>query len=156
MQNLANPAFETEMNGNVEEGHAGWAALERDREEIPGKPSVIALPVPRPYKSRLAKEALALSLPEAIAAFISWMITASGWGYRERDIAVLFRKRNYGKIDLTREVVRALEARGVPHLLAGSKSFHRREEVETLRAALTARSEERRVGKECRSRWSPY
>ena len=27
---------------------------------------------------------------------------------------------------------------GVAHLLAGSKSFHRREEVETLRAALTA------------------
>lgn len=138
IQHFVNAAFETEMNGNVEEGHAGWAALERDREEIAGRPSVIALPVPRPYKSRLAKEALAHSLPEAIAAFISWMITASGWGYRERDIAVLFRKRNYGKVDLTREVVRALEARGVPHLLAGSKSFHRREEVETLRAALTA------------------
>ena len=25
-----------------------------------------------------------------------------------------------------------------------------------LAAAITARSEERRVGKECRSRWSPY
>jgi ATP-dependent helicase/nuclease subunit A len=31
-----------------------------------------------------------------------------------------------------------LEARGVAHLLAGSKSFHHREEVETVRAALTA------------------
>jgi ATP-dependent exoDNAse (exonuclease V) beta subunit len=82
---------------------------------------------------------LALSLPEAIAAFVAWIVSDEcKWGYRERDIAVLFRKRNYGKIDLTREVVRALEARGVPHLLAGSKSFHRREEVETLRAALTA------------------
>jgi ATP-dependent exoDNAse (exonuclease V) beta subunit len=126
------------MTGSVEDGHAGWAALERDREEIAGRPSVIVLPVPKPYKMRLAKEALALSLPEAIAAFIAWMVRESGWGIGERDIAVLFRKRNYGKIDLTREVVRALEARGVPHLLAGSKSFHRREEVETLRAALTA------------------
>src|SRR6202011_5627085 len=34
--------------------------------------------------------------------------------------------------------VRALEARSIPHLLVGSRSFHRREEVETLRAALTA------------------
>src|SRR5262249_17802572 len=48
------------------------------------------------------------------------------------------RKRNYGATDLTRETVRALEARGIPHLLAGSKSFHHREEVETLWAALTA------------------
>jgi ATP-dependent helicase/nuclease subunit A len=138
IQQFVNAAFETEMTGSVEEGHAGWAPLERDREEIEGRPSVIVLPVPKPYKMRLAKEAVAQSLPEAIAAFIAWVVQESGWGVRERDIAVLFRKRNYGKIDLTREVVRALEARGVPHLLAGSKSFHRREEVETLRAALTA------------------
>ncbi len=139
IQQFVNAAFETEMNGSVEDGHAGWAPLERDRDPIPGRPSVIVLPVPKPYKTRLAKEALAQSLPEAIAAFIAWMLSDQcEWGYRERDIAVLFRKRNYGKIDLTREAVRALEARGVPHLLAGSKSFHRREEVETLRAALTA------------------
>ena len=30
------------------------------------------------------------------------------------------------------------------------------EQARTLRDALVARSEERRVGKECRSRWSPY
>ena len=29
-------------------------------------------------------------------------------------------------------------------------------EVAIISLALTARSEERRVGKECRSRWSPY
>ena len=40
--------------------------------------------------------------------------------------------------DLTQEYVRALEARGIPHLLVGSKSFHRREEVGTLRTALRA------------------
>src|SRR2546421_12661098 len=28
--------------------------------------------------------------------------------------------------------------------------------AETIRTALAMRSEERRVGKECRSRWSPY
>src|SRR3989449_10410976 len=35
-----------------------------------------------------------------------------------------------------------------PYFLAGGPDFHSEEEL--------ARSEERRVGKECRSRWSPY
>ena len=138
LQQFINTAFETEMSGDVEHGHAEWAALERYREEIPDQPSVIVLPVPRPYKTRLAKEAVAKSLPDAIAAFVDWIVRESGWGFKERDIAILFRKRNWGKVDLQREVVRALEARGVSHLVAGSKTFHRREEVETLRAALTA------------------
>src|SRR5204862_613938 len=65
-------------------------------------------------------------------------LNESGWGFQARDIAVLFRRRTQAGQDLTREYARALEARGVDHLLAGSKSFHHREEVETLRAALTA------------------
>ena len=101
-------------------------------------PSVIVLPVPRPYKTRIAKEAINRSLPDAIAAFIDWLVNQSGWKFRARDIAVLFRRRTQAGSDLTREYARALEARLIPHLLAGSKSFHRREEVETLRAALTA------------------
>ena len=31
-----------------------------------------------------------------------------------------------------------------------------RSTVEAILSAIAARSEERRVGKECRSRWSPY
>src|SRR5262249_28296674 len=51
---------------------------------------------------------------------------------------ILFRRfTNYGT-DLTQEYVRALEARGIAHLLVGSKSFHRREEVGTIRTALRA------------------
>jgi len=65
-------------------------------------------------------------------------VQESGWGFKARDIAILFRRRTQGGQDLTREYARALEARSVDHLLAGSKSFHHREEVETLRAALTA------------------
>jgi len=37
---------------------------------------------------------------------------------------------------------------------AGVKALHRR--VDSAINAICARSEERRVGKECRSRWSPY
>ncbi|MEO8099526.1 MAG: UvrD-helicase domain-containing protein [Acidobacteriota bacterium] len=135
IQNFVNAAFETEMSGD---GHAEYSPLQQDRPEIPGRPSVIALPVPKPYKMRLSKEAVNKSLPDAIAAFIAWLVNESGWGYAARDIAVLFRRRTQAGQDLTREYARALEARGVEHLLAGSKSFHHREEVETVRAALTA------------------
>lgn len=135
IQHFVNAAFSTEMTGD---GHATYVPLEQHRENIAGRPSVIALPVPRPYKSRLAKEAVNKSLPDAIAAFIAWLTQESGWGYQSRDIAVLFRRRTQAGQDLTREYARALEARGVEHLLAGSKSFHRREEVETMRVALTA------------------
>ncbi len=135
IQQFVNASFETEMDGD---GHAEWFPLERSRDEIEGRPSVIALPVPKPYKTRLSKEAVNKSLPDAIAAFIAWLLQESGWGYKARDVAVLFRRRTQAGVDLTREYARALEARGVDHLLAGSKSFHHREEVETLRAALTA------------------
>jgi ATP-dependent helicase/nuclease subunit A len=138
IQQFVNAAFETEMTGNVDSGQADWAPLEEDRVDPEGRPSVIVLPVPRPYKSRIAKEAVNKCLPDAIAAFIAWLVNDSHWGFRARDIAVLFRRRTQAGSDLTREYARALEARGLPHLLAGSKSFHRREEVETLRAGLAA------------------
>jgi ATP-dependent exoDNAse (exonuclease V) beta subunit len=135
IQDFVNAAFEPEMAGD---GHAEYVPLEHDRKAIPGRPSVIALPVPRPYTTRLSKDAVIASLPDAVAAFIAWLIAESGWGFQARDIAVLFRRRTQAGQDLTRDYARALEARGVDHLLAGSKSFHHREEVETLRAALTA------------------
>ena len=36
------------------------------------------------------------------------------------------------------------------------RSKRKREEAEKVQQQQTDRSEERRVGKECRSRWSPY
>jgi len=53
-------------------------------------------------------------------------------------------------VDMTRDYVKALECRELPHLLVGSKSFHHREEVETLRTALTRLS-----GPKMSSRYSP-
>jgi len=135
LQHFVNGAFETEMVGD---DHAEWIPLERHRDEIEGRPSLIALPIPHPYKTRLSKDAVNRSLPDAIAAFVAWLVQESGWGFKARDIAILFRRRTQAGQDLTREYARALEARNVDHLLAGSKSFHHREEVETLRAALTA------------------
>ncbi len=147
IQQCVNTAFETEMTGDVESGQADWAPLEKHRENE-ARPSVVVLPVPRPYKTRIAKEAINQSLPDAIAAYIAWLVNESGWGafseggiferFRARDVAVLLRRRTQGGVDLTRDYAKALESRGVAHLLAGSKSFHRREEVETLRVALMA------------------
>ena len=51
---------------------------------------------------------------------------------------MLFRRFvSYGE-DITRPYVEAFEARGIRHLLVGGKTFHDREEIETLRAALMA------------------
>ena len=57
---------------------------------------------------------------------------------RARHVCILFRRFLHFGDDVTRPYVEALEARGVPHLLVGGKSFHGREEVESIRAALAA------------------
>ncbi|HLW76288.1 MAG TPA: UvrD-helicase domain-containing protein, partial [Bryobacteraceae bacterium] len=118
LQRLINAAFEPEMQ-------ADYAPLNPHREDE-NRPSAIVLPVPRPYKQRISKEAINRSLPDAIAAFVKWLVEKEEWGFKERDIAILFRRRTQAGKDLTREYARALEARGVAHLLAGSKSFHHR------------------------------
>jgi ATP-dependent exoDNAse (exonuclease V) beta subunit len=56
-----------------------------------------------------------------------------------RHLCILLRRfDSFFAGDVTRGYVRALEARNVPHLLVGGRSYHAREEVETLRAALSA------------------
>ena len=114
------------------------------------QPGIIALPMPAPYGSRnLSNVKIEECSPNAVAAFIQWLCRESGWKIRDRSsgtpvaikpehVCILFRRfTNFG-VDLTQEYVRCLEARGIDHLLVGSKSFHRREEVGTLRTALRA------------------
>ena len=144
----------------------GYVALEPVRPEMPDQPSVVALPVPAPYGSqRISNVAIEESLPDAVGAYVAWLINESGWkvserpsviseatqargfqpderehlvGVQARHICLLFRRFvSYGQ-DMTRAYVRALEARGIPHLLVGGRSFHNRAEIETLRAALNA------------------
>jgi ATP-dependent helicase/nuclease subunit A len=151
IQQLVNAAFETEMQDDAVSGQAAYAPLNGETPPIDGQPSVIALPAPRPYGSmRVSRIAIDACLPETIVAFCDWLVRKSGWKVRDpedpskllplasRHICLLFRRfTNFGR-DITRDYVRGLEAREIPHLLVGSKSFHSREEVETLRAALTA------------------
>src|SRR5271165_6718626 len=139
------------MQDDAAAGQAAYAPLDGDAAPIEGQPSIIALPPPKPYGStRVSKIAINECLPGAIVAFTEWLIKHSGWKVRDpenpaellplthRHVCILFRRFTNRGVDITRDYVRALEAREIPHLLVGSKSFHTREEVETLRTALNA------------------
>ena len=54
------------------------------------------------------------------------------------DVCLLFRRFLHFGNDITRDYVESLEARGIPHLLVGGRTFHEREEVDAVRTALTA------------------
>ncbi len=128
----------------------GYIPLSKGRDAHPNQPAVIALPMPRPYGMRgITMKAMNACAPETVAAFIEWPL-ARKWRVSDRedssrtreiapsDVCILFRRfTNYG-VDLTAEYVRCLEARGIRHVLVGSKSFHTREEVVAIRTALCA------------------
>jgi ATP-dependent exoDNAse (exonuclease V) beta subunit len=153
IQHFVNASFAEEMSGDEESLQADYVALMAERPDVADQPSVIALPVPRPYAMRygrpeITQGALEASQPTAIAEFVAWMLSETcSWtveesGARRRikasDICLLFRRFVRYRDDITRAYVDALEARGIPHLLVGGKTFHEREEVDAIRTALTA------------------
>ncbi len=149
LQEFVNSAFAPLML--ADEGQAAYSPLSDGFLPVTDQPSIIALPAPKPYgKQRVAMKSIEECLPETIAAYIEWLIHDSGWKVRDPDcsgslvpirsqhIAILFRRFvTFGR-DVTRDYAQALEAREIRHLLVGSKSFHDREEIETIRAALAA------------------
>ncbi len=150
IQNLVNTAFVPQMTGDVASLQASYVPLTPHRTDDADQPSIVVLSVPKPYgKKRLSGEAVLKSQPDAVGAFIEWLLKGSGWKISERGrgerlpiaarhICIMFRRfEKYGE-DMTKAYVDGLEARGIPHLLVGGKSFHEREEVETLRTALAA------------------
>jgi len=150
IQACVNAAFAPVMTGDEATLQADYVALSPHRSGIKGQPPVIVLPVPEPYGFRnLSAREIERSLPDAVGAFIEWVVNESGWKVSARDsasdsrvqakdICVLFRRfLSFGE-DVTEPYVRALEARGVRHVLVGGKTFHDREEVEMIRAALAA------------------
>jgi ATP-dependent exoDNAse (exonuclease V) beta subunit len=157
IQRFVNAAFEREMTADPRTLQAGYVPLSEHRPSTGAQPSIVALPVPRPYGARgpmkASAKAIDTSLPDAVGAFIAWICDErSGWRVAEtggdgterlvpirpRHVAVLFRRFVSFGTDVTRPYTDSLEARGVSHLLVGGKAFHDREEVETLRAALAA------------------
>jgi len=151
LQEFVNAAFAPEMNGDETAGQASYAPLLQGEPHDAIQPAVMALPVPKIYGFRdVSRKVVAESEPDVIVAFTDWLLKQSGWTVRdpenkhqrvpirERHICLLFRRLTNFGVDISREYTRRFEARGISHLLVGSKSFHRREEIESLRAALTA------------------
>ena len=150
IQSFVNAAFAPVMTGDELTLQAEYVPLARHRPALASQPSVIALPVPEPYARRyVTGRAIEQSLPAAVGAMVDWIINTSNWQVTERSgtqpvkvsakhICLLFRRFVSWESDVTRPYVEALEARGIPHVLVGGRAFHEREEVEALRAALTA------------------
>ena len=157
IQCFVNAAFSVEMVRDEFSLQADYVPLSPHRTRLEGpdsQPAIIALPVPMPYSTRgplkASAKAIDSSLPDATGALIAWLVDPDNrWHVSDprsgrlvpiqpSHIAILFRRFvSFGQ-DVTRAYTDAIEARGIPHLLVGGKSFHGREEVETLRAALAA------------------
>jgi ATP-dependent exoDNAse (exonuclease V) beta subunit len=155
LQQMINAAFAPLMPSESPTQPA-YAALDEFRLDAPPQPAIVAVPVPAPYGDfgRITDWSIDKSLPDALAAFIAWMIRESGWTVTERDapeqripirprhVCMLFRRLNQWRggraRDVTREYVRALEGRHLEHVLVRGGSFNQREEVEALRNALAA------------------
>ena len=151
IQHAINRAFDKVMRGGPDTGstQARYVPLSPHREDSAEQPSLVALPVPRPYGVwRMTARAIEASVPDAVGAFVEWLVGESGWmvtehggarvPVRARHVCILFRRFESFGTDVTGGYVSALEARGIPHLLVGGRTFHAREEVATMRAALSA------------------
>lgn len=148
LQAAVNFAFAPEMERDLEHGQAEYIALEEVRPAPIDQPALVALPIGRPYgRWNITKTQLESELPNTVGSFVSWLLAESGWrvgdpeGLREirsEDVCILFRRYVSWGRDITRAYTRALEVRGVSHVLVGERTFHQREEVESLRAAMTA------------------
>ena len=151
IQDFVNSAFEPLMKPNERGSQAEYVPLAPNRPEPQGRPTIIALPVPRPYSDygRVTSWKIEESLPDAVGAFVDWLVNDSGWTITERGssepvrvgarhVCLLFKRLQSFGSDITRPYVRALEVRRLPHVLVGGKSFHDREEVIALRSALAA------------------
>ena len=152
IQGLVNSTFSPRMQGGDGGTQAMYVALEPHRAPVAGRPSVVALSIPRPYGDfgKIVKFKVEESTPDVVAAFIDWLCNKSGWQISDpekkdalipvapRHVCILFKRLQQFGGDVSRDYTRALEARRLPHVLVGGRSFHAREEVLAVRNALTA------------------
>ena len=91
----------------------GYSPLEGGPAAPVDQPSIVALPVPRPYDDRdnIATKAILECTPAAVGAFIQWLVRESGWTIRQgetrraikpEDICILFRRMTNSGRDLSR------------------------------------------------------
>lgn len=151
LQLAVNAAFEAEMQLDPVSGQPDYVPLLEHLPPIPGQPALVALPVPEPYGyTQVSRMQVEAGQPAVVGGFLNWLLRESGWKVRSPEdpselvevmphhVCIIFRRFLSWNRDVTRPYVESLEALDLPHLLVGSRTFHLREEVETLRAALTA------------------
>jgi len=149
IQAAVNAAFEPAMTAGGEGSQADYVALQPVREDCGDQPAVVVLPAPQPFGDygSVVVWRVEESYADAVGAFVDWLLRESGWSVEEegrrvpvaaRHVCLLFRRFAKFRDDASRPYARALEARGVPHVLVGGRSFHDREEVMALRNALVA------------------
>ena len=152
LQAAVNGAFATRMKASEDGSQAAYVPLAPFRADTGSQPAIIALPVPAPYGrfGKIRGVEIEGSLPVAVGEMVRWLVHESGWVVTERErpedrvpvqarhICLLFRRFQKWGEDVTRPYVRALEARAIPHVLVGGRSYHDREEVLAVRNALTA------------------
>ncbi|HZX96874.1 MAG TPA: UvrD-helicase domain-containing protein [Myxococcales bacterium] len=148
IQRAVNAGFAPRMQGGSQ---AAYVSLDPYRDPVAGQPAVVALPAPRIYgdRDKLANFRIEQSYPDAVAAFVDWLLRQSGWKVSERGgealvpvaarhVCLLFKRYSSWGKDLTRPYVQGLEARRIPHVLVGGRSYHAREEVLAMRTAAAA------------------
>ncbi len=148
IQEAVNAAFGPRMRGD---GQARYVALEPFRPAAPDVPAVVALPVPAPYAhwGKLTNRSVEESLPWAVGGWIDWLVNESGRTVVDpstgesvpveaRHVCLLFRRFQTWGRSVTTAYTREMEARGIPHVLVGGRSFHDREETMVMRNALAA------------------
>jgi ATP-dependent helicase/nuclease subunit A len=147
IQQAVNAGFAEQMKGGTQ---AAYVALDPHRPSLGDQPAVVALPAPKIYgkNGKVANWTVEESYPDAVGAYVEWLVRESGWKVSERGkaavrlearhVCLLFKRMRGWDGDLTRAYVRALEARRIPHVLVGGRSYHSREEVLALRNAAAA------------------
>src|SRR5262249_30180025 len=149
IQEAVNAAFAPEMQAAADRSQPSYVALGPVRGDHAGQPAIGVVPAPQPWGDygTVVSWKVEDSLPDVVGAFVAWLIRDSGWTIEERGervpiesrhVCLLFRRFKHFRDDATRPYQRALEARHVPHVLVGGRSFHDREEVIALRNALSA------------------
>ncbi len=161
LQKAINASFEVVFDGDAKRVQPHYVPLRspQDAHNVTlisgvgkGPPEVVALPIPEPriWAGQVTHKSFQSTFPDAASAFVGWLLAEKPWEVQDPDnpgqripiearhITFLFRRFISLDRDMTRPYIRALDARGISHLLVGSRTFHQREEVESIRAALTA------------------
>ncbi len=87
IQAAINISFAPEMDALPRRaGQAAYVPLQPHRAPFNDQPALIALPIPAPYgrSGRSTSTAIAASTPEAVVAFVDWLLAESNWQICER------------------------------------------------------------------------